>query len=293
MANYAVQKRATLDRVTARSVQAARNIFLSDLESKADKIFSDLNRGIDSIKKADIRQIKSSVDTVVDRHLYHAVKSAVSDGMQEVTPENELGLWKLLPDTHDPILTLAELRPALADKRDKLLDKILKEVKKSSSYSTDELTNLLSGNYLKAFQSSYRELAKKWVKGESTVNEVKAMITTTVGLTTSHSTMVFRTETTNYFNRARADYFKENTSMDYMQIFSITDGRRSKICEDRHGWTFPLSEATQKSKCPAFHPHCRTVQRPLTTRIGSHNRQIEKGIAMNESRFEPLPKGWE
>jgi replicative DNA helicase Mcm len=38
--------------------------------------------------------------------------------------------------------------------------------------------------------------------------------------------------------------------------------------------------------------NCRTIQRPLTSRLPSHKKLIDAGLAMDERSFTPLPKGW-
>lgn len=292
MANYARQKRLTLDRLTNKAVRASADVFAADLRMRSEQIFDDLNRGKNIFQATDVKYLRPKIDLVLENHLFLTTRTAVSDGMQEVTPDNRLGLWQLLPDTADPLLTISQLVPALGDKRDKIAQKYIKTIVSKANYSLKDLRNILMGDYLRYLRKGYRDVSNDWIKGESTIVDVQSMLSSVFGATKYEATRIFRTETTNFFNATRAEYFTENTDMDYMQIYSIADGRRSKICESRHGWVFPIAQAQDSDKMPAFHPHCRTIQRPLTMRLKSHRQMIERGLAMNPATFAPLPKNW-
>jgi len=75
-------------------------------------------------------------------------------------------------------------------------------------------------------------------------------------------------------------------------LTAVTDGRISNICESRHGYVVEIGKAWLKKYMPAFHPHCRTIQRPLFSSLPSNKVQIDKGLEMDERSFVPLPKGW-
>lgn len=292
MADYGTQKRNTLDNITDAANRVTRAVIRDDLRRRSNDILFQLNSGKKYLEDDSVRNLADPMDNIFERHEFVSVRTGISDGMQEVTPENELGLWKLLPNNHDPIQTLTQLKPQLGKKRDDLTTQFIKKNKKNRAFTLKALRTLFLGDYLRILRRGYQDLAKDWIAGEGTIDDVQAMLSITFGATSVESKRIFRTETTNNFNDARADYFINETSMDYMQIFAITDGRISNICEDRHLWVFPISEANQKSKKPAFHPNCRTIQRPLTSRLASHRKMIDKGLAMDERRFTPLPKGW-
>jgi len=292
MPRYNVQKRNTMDRITRKAVTASRRIIRSDMELRVRELFFDLNNGERTLQNVDTDRIKNPTDRLFEQHEFVSIRTGVSDGIQEVTPNNELGLWQLVPEDADPILTLPELRPLLGEQRDKITRAFITSKRKKQTFSLVGLRNLFLADYLSILRKGYRELSRDWIAGEDSIDDVTNMLGIVFGKTTNEATRIFRTETTNYFNTARAEYFQEFTDMDFMQIFAVTDGRISKICEDRHEWVFEMSKAQQRSKKPAFHPHCRTIQRPLTTRLESHRRLIDKGLAKNPSSFTPLPKGW-
>lgn len=291
MPSYNVQKVKRLDNIMRKHNARMRKVLRRDLEGRAAEIFRDLNNGERSFQQ-DVDDAKQPVENVFSVHQFDTVRSAVSDGIQEVTPENALGLWQLFPDNSCPIITLNEYSPELAQKRDKIAKNSLKGIKKRLTFSLPGLRNLLIDDYLSNLRAGFRDISSDWIEGEGTMRDVFDMLSIAFGRTDHESKRIFRTETTNYFNETRADYFIENTGMDFMQIFALTDGRISQICFDRHLWVFPIREATQRKKMPAFHPHCRTIQRPLTSRLASHRTMIERGLAFNEASFTKLPVGW-
>lgn len=292
MADYNTQKRKTLDRITDTAQKINRSLIKQDLRVRSNDILFNLNAGKKSLVDVSVKNLSDPMDALFERHEFVSVRTGISDGMQEVTPENELGLWKLLPDNHNPIETLTILKPQLGKKRDDLTLEFIKGNKKKRKFTLKEMRKFFLADYLRIIKRGYRELAADWISGTSSIDDVQSMLTLTFGSTMAESKRIFRTETTNNFNDSRADYFIENTSMDYMQIFAITDGRVSDICEDRHEWVFPIARARDRDKKPAFHPNCRTIQRPLTSRLASHRKMIDKGLAMNPASFTPLPRNW-
>ena len=291
MPSYNVQKRRRLDNITEKHNRNMRRVIKGDLEARARDIFEQLNAGVNFFQGG-VKNLRNPTDKIYDDHEFDTVRSGLSDGIQEVTPNNELGLWRMLPDNSCPIITLDQFHPHLAKKRDQMTEKAIKKMRKRHKFTLINLRNLTLDTYLGALKGGYRSLSSDWVSGEGSITDVLSMLSLTFGKTDAETKRIFRTETTSYFNETRADYFIDETEMDFMQIFAITDGRISDICEDRNRWVFPILEARQRKKSPSFHPHCRTIQRPLTSRLASHRRLIKIGLQFNESSFTPLPKNW-
>ncbi len=291
MPNYNIQKVKRLDNLVQKHNLRMRKVLRRDLETRVDQIFRDLNAGQNSFQQ-NVKNMSDPFENIFSVHQFDTVRSSVSDGIQEVTPDNRLGLWQLFPDNSCPIITLNEYSPELGKQRDRIAKKSVKNVQEQARFSLPGLRNLMLKDYLHNLRLGYRSIASDWIAGDGSVRDVTDMLIIAFGRTDREAKRIFRTETTNYFNETRADYFQNQTSMDFMQIYALTDGRISKICHDRHLWVFPIAEATQRKKMPAFHPHCRTIQRPLTSRLASHRIMIDRGLAMNEAGFTKLPKNW-
>jgi len=289
--NYNVQKVKRLNNIVIKHNTRMRKVMRRDLETRVDEVFRDLNSGKNTFQQ-NVKNMADPFENVFSVHQFDTVRSSISDGIQEVTPDNKLGLWQLFPDNSCPNITLDEYSPELGKQRDRIARKAQKKIQKVNRFSLPGLRNLMLTDYLHNLRAGYRDLASDWIAGDGSVQDVTDMLVIAFGRTDHEAKRIFRTETTNYFNETRAGYFQNETSMDFMQIYALTDGRISKICFDRHLWVFPMAEATQRKKMPAFHPHCRTIQRPLTSRLASHRIMIDTGLAMNESTFTKLPKNW-
>ncbi len=288
MSAYNYHKRRTLDRLTGTYQARMREIMRKDAEAQVRDFVEALNAGRPSIYP-DIVDLTPKVTGLFEAHLDRVIHVAVSDGIQEVTPDSRLGLWRA-----HPLLVPVEdtLSTDLADKRDKITDGIKKKVIRKNLFKLPELAKDHLSVYLRHIKQAYLDAAKDWIAGESTADEVARRLGGALRKTDSDSVMVLRTETTNYFNRTRHDYFSENTAADYIEIYAVTDGRISRICETRHGFVVTMERAGLKKYMPAFHPHCRTIQRALISTLSAHKPIITRGLSMNEASFAPLPKNW-
>lgn len=226
-------------------------------------------------------------------HRDKVIHVAVSDGIQEVTPgkDYKLGLFEAFPYN---IRIEDTLSVALGSKRDALTKQIQKKVSAKTPVKSKTLVDGLVDSYLKNLKKAYASCARDWLKGEDDISDVIKALKVGLKKTDNHSEMIFRTETTNYFNESRHDYFATNTSVDYMELYAVTDGRISNICEARHGAVITIAEAGLRKYMPAFHPHCRTIQRPLISALSSNKRIIEAGIALRAAYESSWPAtAWE
>lgn len=283
MALYNIQKRQTLDRLTFKYQLQMRGVLKKETEGLARDFRDSLFAGAQTFAP-DIRGLDDRMESVFGVHREKVVYVAVSDGIQEVTPGEDyrLGLWQRYPDT---IWIEDTLSTELAGKRDQLADTFWQKLLKRDPDKPLSLASILLGDYTEALKKSYRSLAKNWLdQGEDSIDEIKAALKKVLQVSDSSAERIFRTETTNYFNESRHDYFAVNTSVDYMELYAVTDGRVSKICEDRHGAVVTIYEAGLRKYLPAFHPHCRTIQRPLISALTNDKRRIDVGMALRAAR---------
>lgn len=288
MQAYNIHKRNTLDRVSSKYAYRMKEIMRRFTESIMSDLLESLDDGADDFDP-NVSKLLDRMENLLEDHQDETIVIAVSDGIREVSPEEDLSTWEEFP-LYMPIEETLSVE--LAGFRDKVKDRQKFSMKEKFQARLKDLLKSQSSNYLDNLKKAYSRLASDWLRGEGTVKETKRTIADALRTSTYHAEMIFRTETTSYFNESRFDYFKSDTAVDYMQLFAVTDGRISEICETRHGFVIPIEAAGQKKYMPPFHPHCRTIQRPLISKLKSHKRLIDKGLAMNESRFHPLPRGW-
>jgi len=267
-----------------------RMVIKADLDRQVGRFIDALEDGQRSIEP-DLRGLQPRAARVFEDHRDRVIHVGVSDGIQEVSPEHKLGLWESFPLTMPVEDTLSV---DLAHKRDRLVRDIQKKTISENTYKINDLVDSLFERYLKSLKISYQYVARDWLRGEGDEKDVLKALKDTFMRTDYEAERIFRTETTNYFNESRQSYFKDNTSVDYMELYAVTDGRISKICEDRHEAVVTISEASLKKYMPAFHPHCRTIQRPLLSYLSSDRRIIDRGLALRAAHESSwTPTAWE
>lgn len=284
---YNIHKRKTIERITKKNTMALYRVIASFVEENSNSIISTLDDG--RKPRIDNRELRKKVASIVDGHIDSSIEIGIADGLQEVAGDQKLNAFVNFPLTIPIERTLT-----LAQEKDK--KKIFKKVSSSLADDKKQSVFTISKSFTKMQVSvitrAYQEIAKDWLAGESTIKEVKAKIQESLSKTQVQAERIFRTETTRWFNKSRAEYFSTETDVDYYMIFAITDGRISKICETRHGFVFENTPANLRKYAPPFHPNCRTVLVPLISKLKRDLRVIEGGKSISPSRFYPLPKNW-
>lgn len=290
LALYNAHKRSTLDRISGKYSFRAREILRKDASRQLPHFEAAVET--QGIFKPNISKLTQELTQLFIEHHDETVHVSVSDGIQEVSPENKLAGWSEHP-IDIPIENT--LGTELAGTRDAIVKEYLRRRKQLINPITKFVTDL-TDEYLRNIRKAYTRAAADWLDHDNDespgVDEVIEYLKTALKKTNSNAATVFRTETTNYFNDTRQAYFADNTAVDYIQLYAVTDGRISQICEDRHRFVITIQQAKLPKYKPAFHPNCRTIQRPLISRLKSDMALITAGLAMNEESFTPLPEGW-
>ena len=289
LSQYNAHKRSTLDRITLTYQLRIREA----LRKNAESIFHEIIDALDNGGKIDFKSATKSVDSILKKnyeaHAEHIIRAGFSDAIQEVTPDKKLYQWANFT-LNTPVETTLSIE--LSDKRSDLIIQYFKDRSKKIDDNLKVITANTKDVYLRSLKVAFSSASKDWFNGEVSHDDVKSLLKRALQVTDSSAERVLRTETTAYFNDTRNSYFRVHTDVDYVEIFAITDGRISHICETRHGFCVPIEKSHLRKYLPPFHPNCRTVQRPLFSFLKSHAEIIKKGLSMNESKFAPLPEGW-
>jgi SPP1 gp7 family putative phage head morphogenesis protein len=289
MSRYNAHKRATLDRLTLTYQLAIREALREDLSRLEVEMVHALERLDGQYEPTPSASTFDKIALHFERHQRQTILVGFSDGIQEVSPENKLGAWEQFPISMAVEKTLTS---QLADSRNRWTQEFIRKYRKTLAARLQEYTANTQSAYLKKVRESWAFASRRWLQGEADTGMVRAYLSRTLQQTDNEAERTLRTETTNYFNESRQNYFATETAVDYVQLYAVTDGRISNICEARHGFVVPIGKAGEKKYLPAFHPHCRTVQRALFSTLKAHKLLIDKGLAMNEASFPPLPNGW-
>jgi len=237
------------------------------------------------------KEIKRKIESNFISHKKDAVKVGVSDGVLEVSPERELSLWKHFPIGYPVEEAVNLVAPKIAI--EPLTNDIERVIETKKRFKIAKLTQSQLKTYLFSIKNVFRALSTDWIVGESSIKEVIESLKTVLRVSDAGASRIFRTETTSYFNESRHAYFNRNTKVDFIQLFAVTDGRITPICDSRHGFILSIERAGLKTFMPPFHWNCRTIQRALISALSSHARIIKTwSDRVREDQFVDLPLRW-
>lgn len=306
---YSAWKRSTLDRVTGKYKAKMVEVLNKHTRSLGPQIRSALEAGRLTFNMPGLF-LKHDLMVIMLAHQHDCVYVGVSDGMREMSPKKKLSSWERYPyffPVEETFTNLAERKT-----RDGIAAKLFRSIRRRNVKFMNDILESEIDRYRKNIKSVFENIAAKYFKDPEN-QDPKSVFTDVIARVfeknETQSEMIFRTETTRYFNDARVSYFQENTDVDFVQIIAVTDGRISNICESRDGYVIPIARAGEKQFKPPFHWNCRSVQSPLDTDLKSDQETVRKNLG-NEfgkihsstsdldftgRRAKPsvsLPKGW-
>jgi SPP1 gp7 family putative phage head morphogenesis protein len=137
----------------------------------------------------------------------------------------------------DLIKALFELKPfSVFDRPKKVITKILNR-------------NLaIAGDYAKEILAKVkRNISQGMIVQPSTMQpmppkQVNALIQQTLSVSQARAAAIARTETTNAYNAARVETFKQSSLATHCRFLAIADDRVTDICLTRNGIVFPIEE---------------------------------------------------
>ena len=316
LAAYNAWKRSTLDRLTSKYAKELATLWQKRFEKIEGKLIEAVESGADTFAP-DTRGLEQQIMAILKKHRYQTIYVSVSDGIREVTPDKKLSTWENWPYWHpveDTFITLNDKR-----QRKKIFDFIIDKIG-DARIDQERIMRFQKKMYLDLVSRIFKRVSKSYFHDEK-VKESRENVIERLqesvqreshyfeNVTRNHAEMVFRTETTRYFNEARVAYFEHSTEVDFIQLVAITDGRVSDICESRDGYVVPLKKAGDKKYKPPFHPNCRTVQSPLTTDVKADAEEVRRNLGSEFGKVHsdtsdadfigkrtppkvPLPRGW-
>ena len=314
LAGYNAWKRSTLDRLTSKYRRQVVKVFERNLKSHENAFITALANNSDNVR-LNIQNLDHELIPIFMNHIKETIHVGVSDGIREVTPDNKLSTWEAWPYDY-PVENTITL---MGEKniRDKVTGSIIEYLfkgkkRKALDKSILEVIRLEKQRYVKTVQNLFKSAASSYYDDPENTSPRSVFVDLfkrSLQKTDTSAEMIFRTESTRYFNESRIAYFKQHTSTDFVQLIAITDGRISNICESRDEYVIPIGKCGEKKYKPPFHPNCRTVQSPLNTATRSAQAVVRKNLGSefgevksNTSDLDftgrrtppsvPLPKGW-
>jgi SPP1 gp7 family putative phage head morphogenesis protein len=150
----------------------------------------------------------------------------------------------------------------------------------------------LRRTYFKKLDRKFNQIGPQLQNGEKSPEDVKKELRKSWKATKSRVENIFRTETTNYYNRVQVSYFDGDEDIIGFLFQATGDSSTTSICKARHGLVYrPGTEALMKNR-PALHYNCRSELIPLANTPGNNKLLKDPRRDPSKRRVPPLPPGW-
>jgi SPP1 gp7 family putative phage head morphogenesis protein len=161
---------------------------------------------------------------------------------------------------------------------------------------------VIQKQYLKKVTSVWEKHSADFRSGNiATQDLVVKKIQQSASTTASRARNIVRTETTNYYNKARKDYYDESVDITHYLFIAIRDAGTSPWCtpltidgyRGRSGLVYSKDDPLLAKEMPSCHPGCRSEIVPLNRLNPAHLRFIQnEEIQRRAHTCFPLLKGW-
>lgn len=156
--------------------------------------------------------------------------------------------------------------------------------------------------YLKKVRSVWETYSEDFRKGDvATQDLVVQQIKEAASTTTSRAKNIVRTETTNYYNESRKNFYDESQDITHYLFIAIRDATTSPWCtpltlkgkRGRSGLVYEKNDPLCEKERPACHPGCRSEYLPLNKLNPAHVKFIyDRSIQRRAHECFPLLHGW-
>lgn len=235
-------------------------------------------------------QAAEAIKDLFIEHYFDVAQAAVKSAQNEDAIERRYRLAKP-PKVFVPN-TLAEIRKRYDDWRQG----------RSKPKRASVLGEQVKKEYLKKVHQVWRKYSESFRVGDvANQQEAKDQIKKAAQVAKSRAQTIVRTETTNYYNEAREQYYNDSPEVTHYLFMAIRDHRTSQWCKNgftagkrgRHGLVYAKGDPLLDKERPACHPNCRSEILPLTKDNASHLRLINnESIQRRNVECYPLLPGW-
>ena len=148
--------------------------------------------------------------------------------------------------------------------------------------------------YLEKCQSVWEKHSQPFRAGQTfNQKEVVSEIRDAARVTTSRAAMIVTTETTNYYNTVRRNYYDASDAVTHYLFMAIRDHRTTPWCKTRSGLVYKKGSDYLKNESPACHWSCRSEIVPLVSFNPNHKKLIMDPTLQRENNTPtPLPPEW-
>lgn len=156
--------------------------------------------------------------------------------------------------------------------------------------------------YLERIQDVWQKHSEDFRSGDvATQREVVKEIKKAMDTTVARAQTVIRTETTNYYNQARRDYYDESQDVTHYLFMAVRDAATTPWCtpntingmRGRHGLVYKKGSLVLTKETPGCHWNCRSELLPLSP-LNPYHLKLIKDASIQRANVEcfPLPRNW-
>lgn len=155
-----------------------------------------------------------------------------------------------------------------------------------------KIVDRLRSAYFKKLDRKFAKIGPQLQTGEKSPKEVKDELRKAWKVTKSRVETLFRTETTNYFNKVQVSFFSDDEDIIGFLFQANRDSSTTGICRTRHGLVYRPGTKELKENTPACHYNCRSELIPLANIPGNRKMLEDPSRDPSKRRVTPLPPGW-
>lgn len=164
------------------------------------------------------------------------------------------------------------------------------------------IADRIQKEYLKRINSVWEKRSEEFREGRVfNQNQVVKEIAKEAAMPAARAQTTIQTETTNYYNEVRKDYYDRSPDVTHYLFLAVRDAATTAWCSakttngkrGRHGLVYAKTDPLCEKEKPACHWNCRSEFLPLSPLNPAHLRLIQDAsIQRRNHSCTPLPKGW-
>lgn len=146
--------------------------------------------------------------------------------------------------------------------------------------------------YFRKLDRKFKKIGPELVNGDKSPDEVKQELRKEWRTSKARVETIFRTETTNYFNKVQREFFENDDDIIGFLFQANRDSGTTDICRSRHGLVYRPNTELLRKNTPACHYRCRSEIIPLADIPENRKMLSDPSRDPAKRSVVPLPRGW-
>lgn len=150
----------------------------------------------------------------------------------------------------------------------------------------------LRKSYFKKLDRKFKKISQDLHEGNISPADVKKELRAEWKTSKARVETIFRTETTNYFNKIQVSFFNDDEDIIGFLFQANRDSSTTEICMKRHGLIYRPGTQLLRDNTPACHWNCRSELIPLAKTQQNLKLLEDPSRSPSNRVVPPLPRGW-